>query len=115
MRILIVGIDCWNDSTNGNNVYSNWFTGFNAEFANIYLGPGIPENECCEKYFQITDKMLAQSFYSKRAGKCFRIPLNEMHSESVSIPSVESDEVVYKKAKAFQVKSYILSGIYYGQ
>lgn len=101
MRILIVGIDCWNDSSNGNNVYSNWFTGFNAEFANIYLGPGIPENECCERYFQITDKMMAQSLYSRRAGKCFRIPLNEMHPESVAIPSVESDEVVYNKAKFF--------------
>ena len=101
MRILIVGIDCWNDSSNGNNVYSNWFTGFNAEFANIYLGPGIPENECCEKYFQITDKMMAQSLYSRRAGKCFRIPLIEMHAKATALSSVESEEVIYKKAKAF--------------
>lgn len=101
MRILVVGIDCWNDSTNGNNVYSNWFTGFDAEFANIYLGPGIPENECCEKYFQITDKMMAQSLYSKRAGKCFRIPFEKMLAKSAAYPSIESDETVYKKAKAF--------------
>lgn len=101
MRILLVGIDCWNDSTNGNNVYSNWFTGFNAEFANIYLGPGIPENACCERYFQITDKMMAQSLYSKRAGKCFCIHLEEMQVKSADSPSIESDETVYKKAKAF--------------
>ena len=41
MKILLLTIDVWNDSTNGNNCYTNWFENFDAEFANIYLGPGV--------------------------------------------------------------------------
>lgn len=71
MRILLVTGDVWNDSTNGNNIYTNWFENFNAEFANIYLSPGVPENKICSKYFQVTDKMMARSLLFKRAGQSF--------------------------------------------
>lgn len=37
MRILIVGVGLWNDVQYGNNVMTNWFEGYNAEFANIYV------------------------------------------------------------------------------
>ncbi len=33
MKILLLTIDVWNDSTNGNNCYTNWFENFDAEFA----------------------------------------------------------------------------------
>lgn len=66
-------IDVWNDSTSGNNCYTNWFDGFDVEFANIYLGSGIPENSICSKYFQISDKMMACSFFGKKAGKAFNM------------------------------------------
>ena len=36
IRILIVSTDLWNDVSNGNNIQSNWFDEFDAEFANIY-------------------------------------------------------------------------------
>ena len=82
MKILVVGGDCWNDSTNGNNVYSNWFDDFDAEFANIYIGQGTPENKVCSKYFQITDKMMLRSLYSDRAGVAFNTELCKVESES---------------------------------
>lgn len=69
MRILVLTSEVWNDKINGNNVISNWFDGFDAEFANIYGEPDAPYNNCCKKYFQITDKMMAKSiFFGKKAG-----------------------------------------------
>ena len=56
MRILIIADEVWNDSIHGNNVLTNWFEDFPAEFAEIYCSPGIPKNSICKKYFQITDK-----------------------------------------------------------
>lgn len=70
MRILLITDEIWNDKIHGNNVLSNWFTGFSAEFAQIYCSPGNPDNSCCERYFQITDKMMLNSILKHiKAGK----------------------------------------------
>lgn len=70
MKILVLSYEVWNDKINGNNVTSNWFEGMEAEFANIYTSPGEPYNNCCQKYYQITDSMMAKSIISnKKAGK----------------------------------------------
>lgn len=61
MKILLITDEVWNDSIHGNNVLSNWFNGFPAEFAQIYCSPGHPDNDCCEMYYQITDKMMINS------------------------------------------------------
>lgn len=74
MNILILSNEVWNDKINGNNVTTNWFEGMEAEFANIYASPGEPCNSCCQKYFQITDKMMIKSIFSrKRAGRSLDI------------------------------------------
>lgn len=71
MKILILSNEVWNDRINGNNVTSNWFQGFEAEFANIYCSPGLPDNMCCNQYYQITDKMMIRSILcGKKAGIC---------------------------------------------
>lgn len=70
MKILVLSYEVWNDKINGNNVTSNWFEGMEAEFANIYTSPGEPYNNCCQKYYQITDSMMAKSIITnKKAGK----------------------------------------------
>ena len=72
MRILIIADEVWNDSIHGNNVLTNWFEDFPAEFAEIYCSPGIPKNSVCKKYFQITDKEMVYSILKNtRAGKSF--------------------------------------------
>lgn len=62
----------------GNNVLSNWFNGFEAEFAEIYCSPGTPKNQCCENYFQVTDFMMVKSLVGRRAGRRFFMPVSEM-------------------------------------
>lgn len=58
MRVLIISHEVWSENNNGGNVLSNIFSDFDAEFAQIYCSPGIPNNKLCKKYFQITDKMV---------------------------------------------------------
>lgn len=88
MRVLIIADEVWNDELYGNNVLSNWFNGFDAEFAEIYCGPGVPLNKVCTKYFQITDTMMAKSLVTfQRAGMAFETTFSQM--ESGSIGSVE--------------------------
>ncbi|MEE1013327.1 MAG: glycosyltransferase [Clostridia bacterium] len=78
MKILLISDEVWNDSIHGNGVLSNWFNGFPAEFANIYLSPGLPQNQCCDTYFQITDGMMIKSIVKgKPAGRI--LEKNERH------------------------------------
>ena len=70
MNILLITDEVWNDEVHGNNVLTNWFEGFPANFSNIYCSPGVPKNNVCMNYFQLTDKMMARSLLgSKRAGE----------------------------------------------
>jgi hypothetical protein len=75
MRILILKNAEWNDSTYANNLLTNWFEGSDAEFANIYCGPGLPFNSVCCKYYRITDRELLRSFVGgRKAGSIVEIP-----------------------------------------
>lgn len=76
MRILLITDEEWNDAVYGNNVLTNWFEGYDAEFSQIYCSPGLPYNSICTRYFQITDVQMARSFYTcKRAGSVVQKPL----------------------------------------
>lgn len=82
MKILLITDEVWSDKLYPNNVYSNWFEEFPAEIANIYLSPGIPDNQCCSKYFQITDKMMAKSIISKyKAGIAFEQNMDTVYQK----------------------------------
>lgn len=101
MRILIVTIDLWNDVTNGNNIHTNWFTGFDAEFANIYLVPGKPNNQICTRYFQVTDAMMAKSFIGRRAGHAFTWISSGGDKLKNATSNVEHENTgLYKKLRA---------------
>ena len=70
MKILLITSEEWNDFIYGNGVLTNWFDGFPADFAHIYISPGLPNNHICKKYFQITDAQMALSIVGgHKAGK----------------------------------------------
>ena len=79
MKILIISDEVWNDQIHGNNILSNWFQDFDAEFANLYLSPGNPKNDVCVRYFQITDRMVIDSIFGSRklAGMSFDLTNSE--------------------------------------
>lgn len=69
MRILLITDEEWNDYVYGNNILTNWFAGFDAEFAQIYCSPGLPNNSVCDRYFRITDgEMVHSLMLGPRAG-----------------------------------------------
>ena len=74
MKILLITDEVWNDQIHGNNVLSNWFDGinekYNVEIANIYCSPDLPLNNCCKKYFQITDTMMVKSILNRKKAGC---------------------------------------------
>lgn len=88
IKILIIADEVWNDRIHGNNVLTNWFTGFDAEFAEVYCSPGAPSNPVCTRYFQVTDAMMAKSLMGKRAGHVFETEIREMQASEV-VPAAE--------------------------
>lgn len=78
MRILLLTSEEWNDYTYSNGVLTNWFSGFDAEFAQVYTSPGVPNNKICHRYFQITDGDMARSIiYGIKAGHVIQMPSTE--------------------------------------
>ena len=61
MKVLLITNEEWNDFVYGNGVLTNWFTDYDAEFAQIYCSPGKPINSVCDRYFQITDAQMVKS------------------------------------------------------
>jgi hypothetical protein len=93
MRVLLITDEVWNDKIYTNNTLTNWFEGFPSELAHIYLATGIPDNQCCSKYYQITDKMMFMSIItSRKAGRGF-----EYHSTDATM----GDSPAEKENKAF--------------
>ena len=77
MRILVIGVGPWNDIQSGNNIMTNWFTGYDAEFANIYVHSGSPCNKLCESYLLVSDEMMLKSFLGRKAGVERKIKFSE--------------------------------------
>lgn len=73
MKILFLGIGPWNDVQSGNNILTNWFTGYPCESAQIYVHDGWPCNSICTRYFHVTDQMMVKSMMGKRAGISFEM------------------------------------------
>ena len=100
MRILIIADEVWNDEMFGNNVLSNWFSGFNAEFANIYCSPGQPLNKCCQKYFQLNETMMVRSLFSSlKAGNVFDLTYPQMTNKELRFGD-DSNKHIYKFMKS---------------
>jgi len=100
MKILVVGIGPWNDIQYGNNIMTNWFEDYDAEFANIYVHTGNPCNSMCENYLQITDSMMMYSIVGLRAGKTFCMTYDEQQAKSKEMGMYVENTNLEKKAKS---------------
>jgi hypothetical protein len=100
MRILLISAEVWRHDTNGGNVLSNIFTGLNAEFAQIYCSSGMPSNNLCKKYFQITDAMVIKNILKKgRVGRAieFQNYPNDSIEKNITEKGSESFHSFFKK------------------
>ena len=86
MKILLITSEKWNDFVYCNGVLTNWFEGFPAEFAQIYVSPGQPNNHICRKYFQITDAQMLRSIVGgPKAGKEIQMQTDTQQLEATKI------------------------------
>lgn len=100
IRVLILLDEAWNDKIYGNNNMTNWFSGFeNVELATVYCSPEPPENECCNRYFQVTDKMMLDSILGKKsAGRTFEYFSTEEAAGTEPMASEEGGLLVRLKS-----------------
>lgn len=91
MKVLVISAEVWQDKTNGGNVLSNIFKNMEWEFAQIYCNPGCPENNICNKYYQMTDGMVIRNTFShKPIGKSFDFVNKEdskIKSNNIELPN----------------------------
>lgn len=77
MKVLILSLENWNNNVNGGNVLSNIFSGLNFEIEQIYCSAGLPNTTLCNKYYQITDKMVIDNVLKgKEIGRIFESDFN---------------------------------------
>lgn len=107
MKILIITDEVWNDDLHGNNMLTNWFADFDAEFANIYCNPGNPKNLICSKYFQITDKMMMRSLLSgkAKAGFAFELTPEDISNAKGNFLGEQESLKLYRFLKSMSTES----------
>ena len=74
-KILVIAVDPWRDDSNGGNVFTNLFSGWENEyeFAQIYFRSQLPNNKICKRYFQLSEKeMIKASITHKSFGRAIR-------------------------------------------
>ena len=100
LRILVLSEPAWAEENNTGNTLSNFFTGFPAEFANIYFRPGEPHNSLCHKYFQVTDYMVLQNLLKhKKIGRAWETGEPDQQNSSDTTEETSSDSFDAKARK----------------
>ena len=68
IKVLIVSYFPLNTDLSTGNTLVNIFSGMNktVEFANIYFRDGVPKNDLCNTYFQISEKKLMKEIISRK-------------------------------------------------
>lgn len=95
MKVLIVSMEVWRVDQNGGNTLTWMFSGFpkDTEFAQIYCYDGMPDNDVCDNYFNITSKMVASNLLhgnkDNNIGRAYKLSelsktLNDTKTESVN-------------------------------
>ena len=98
MRILLITAEEWNDLLYGNGVLTNWFTGFKAEFEQIYTSPGYPLNSICNNYFRITDNEMVYSLFTKtKAGSVVKAIQQNSSKVQIANPQRKGIYKIMKK------------------
>lgn len=103
IRVLLLLDEAWNDKLYPNNNMTNWFDGFEGiELATIYCSPEMPDNQCCTRYYQITDHMMLDSLLKgKKAGQV--LSLTEKTDNTGN--SVELDKGVLRRLKSIRTET----------
>jgi hypothetical protein len=104
IKILILQMEAWRDDSGGGNTTNNLLKGMEAEFAHVYCSSELPDNDSCERYFQMTDFTAMNSFINRRPhGKALQL---EGMSYDNDIKEKEKEKI--KFIKKFKLRDFFL-------
>lgn len=104
-KILIIAIDPWRDDSNGGNVFSNLFWGWENEyeFAEIYFRSQLPHNSICNRYYQLSEtQMIKDVWRGKSVGR-------SLQEKELSDFTFEENRDSYKNPLLAKVKNMHLN------
>lgn len=107
-RILIIAVDPWRDDSNGGNVFTNLFSGWENEyeFAQIYFRSQLPNNTICKRYYQLSEKeMIKSSLVHKAFGR-------EITSEDLVNLNIDENQDKFENPILSKVKNKHLNIVY---
>ena len=88
LRVLLITREPWRDDSNEGSVLTGWFRDQAMELANLCCKPGLPSNPCCERYFQMTDRMALQNLLRHTP---MGATVKQEGTEASAIPSAEAE------------------------
>ena len=68
-KILILTVDCWNtkNAASSATTYSTLFTSMSEyELYNIYIREELPDDPCCKRYFQISERRIIKGLFNRK-------------------------------------------------
>jgi len=111
VKILAISNAPWDDRNSVGNTQSNWFSDWpDTKISSVYTREAMPDNKCCQSYFQVTIGDIARHFFMrKRIGKIFQ-PKNILGKFSTS--TLESKMVISTKGWKRKVLQFIVEIVY---
>lgn len=98
MNVLVITQPAWNNQNNTGNTLSNFFDGTGFKFANLYFGGDLPDNDLCDKYYQISDFDIIYHLLKRQPlGRSFTLE-KDSSSQNSTAKNTRENEL---KAKAF--------------
>lgn len=74
LRVLVLSREPWRDDSNEGSVLTSLFSDQPFALANLYCKPGLPQNNVCSHYFQLTDRMALENIVKRTPmGRAFTI------------------------------------------
>lgn len=82
MKILIISNSEWDDNNSFGNTFSNFFSGMDLEFANIYCRSGMPNTKLCSRFLRLSDQQIVSYILGRRKDPAQRV--NNMQENAAS-------------------------------
>ena len=108
LRILLLVAEPLRADDGGGNTAINFFSGMNAEFAQIYCSELAPENSLCDHYYRFTEKEAIRNFFSRReVGQQVFITKGIGQKKYVAKPEITKYEGLFSKIKQLRWNCFI--------
>lgn len=104
LRVLLLVAEPWRCDDGGGNTLNNFFDGMDAEFAQVYCSALLPENQCCSRYYQMTDGEVIRGFFChKKIGRVLKL-----NNKSKSEQTEEKKSRLFGIIKQLRFESFLL-------